>query len=137
MESLSLGLFRLQIKARRGRELSNTFLMWLDSPLSFIPFDVCKILRNKKNCFYDKTNKMMSTPVLSRASSKYCIRRLYNNVPPLITELLLKGSLYLEISLQGKKLQQQITTHHKQAGDCCCQWWWSAGSALSQLETNR
>ena len=68
---------------------------------------------------------MMRTPVLSRASSKYCIRRLYNNVPPLITELLLKGSLYLEISLQGKKLQQQITTHHKQAGNC----WGCRGSA--------
>ena len=57
------------------------------------------IEKTKCCSFYDKTDEMMSTPVLSRASSKYCIRRLYNNVPPLITELLLKGSLYLEISL--------------------------------------
>ena len=64
-----------------------------------MPFDVGKILRKQNVGFYDKTDEMKSTPVLRRASSKYCIRRLYNNVAPLITELLLKGSLYLEISL--------------------------------------
>ena len=65
MESLSLGWFRLEIKASRGvegerRELSNTFLMWSDSPLSLIPFDVGKILRNE-DFDKNKTNKMMST----------------------------------------------------------------------------